>query len=264
VVGGGGLYNVHIHTNEPKRAIEMGAQAGRAHDVRVADLRDQVTRCLAGQARGVRIAEQRCALLTVAEGEGVRRALRSLGALVVAASPGRLPSAAALVAAIDAAPSDTVVILPDHGQLDEAIERATQHTSKEIRIVPARSVPAVLSAAAVFNPLASLEENAKLMEEAAAACRSGQVARAERDGDWLGMSDGDVVAAGADPGPIAVDLVRRLGSDLIEMVTVVEGVEASTSDRQSVEEALRRAFPDLAVEIVDGGQHGHPFLIGVE
>src|SRR2546428_655599 len=105
VVGGGGLYNVHVHTNEPGQAVAAGSRAGHTRNVQIADLEDGATGCLGGQARAVRVGEQVCALVAVAEGDGISRTFRSLGAVVLDGGPGHNPSVADLVGAIEAAPS---------------------------------------------------------------------------------------------------------------------------------------------------------------
>jgi hypothetical protein len=274
VVGGGGLYSVHVHTNEPRRAVDAGSRAGRTRNVRIADLRDAVTACMAGQARAVRVAEQVCAMVAVAEGEGLDRTFRSLGAVVVAGGPGNNPSVADLVAGLEAAPAEGVVVLANHPNIGPAAERAAGLSTKEARVILTASLPAGLTAAAAFNPLATLSDNAKAMEEAAAACRSGELAVAERDadtdagpvkrGDWFGLAEGEVVAAGGGVGPVAREVVRRLASDTAEVITLVVGADAGSDDRRSVEEVVRDSFPALQVDVVDGGQPRHPFLIGVE
>ena len=274
VVGGGGLFAVHVHTNEPDEAVSAGRRAGNVRDLRITDLRDQATGCVVGQARAVQVAKQACGLVAVAEGAGLTRTFRSLGAVVVPGGPGRNPSVAELLRAIETAPSDVVVVLPNHPNIGPAAERAVHEGAKQGRVIASSSPVVGLSAAATFNPLATLEDNAKAMEDAVAACRSGEVAQAGRDAetpagplhraDWLALADGDLIAAGRTVGPVAAGLVRRLASDGAEVVTVVVGADASPEDRRSVEDAVRRALPSLQLELVDGGQPRYPFLIGVE
>ena len=274
VVGGGGLYSVHVHTNDPDRALEAGSRAGEVRDVRVASLRDQMTGCLTSQARAVRLAEEVCSLVAVAEGDGLSRTFRSLGAAVVRGSPGRNPSVDDLAATIAACSTDAVVVLPNQPNVAPLAELAAAQTSKDVRVVPVASIPAGLSAATVFNPLATLQENAKVMEEAARACRSGEILRAGREaetpaggvggGQWLGIADGEVVAAGAEPAAVATELVRGLAPETAEVLTIVVGADAEAADVRSVEAEVRRTFPSLELEIVEGDQPEHPFLIGVE
>lgn len=274
VVGGGGLYHVHLHTDRPGAAVELAEAVGRPRDVSVADLREQVDRCLAGQARAVRVGEgQQCALVAVAEGEGVRRVFSSLGALVVTGGPGNNPSVGELVAAVEAAPAEAVVLLPNHPNVLPAARAAAEASRKEVLVVPAASVPAGLSAAAAFSPFLSATAAARAMEEAAARVRAGEVARAERDartpagpvarGDWMGMVEGEAVYVGPSVVEAALEVVRRLADEDSEVVTVLVGSGLTDEERRLVEGALR-ALGSLQVEVVEGGQPRYPLLLGVE
>lgn len=274
VVGGGGLYHVHLHTDHPRTAVELAEAVGQPRDVSVADLREQVDRCLAGQARAVRVGErQQCALVAVAEGEGLGRVFGSLGALVVTGGPGNNPSVGELLAAVEAAPADAVVLLPNHPNVLPAARACAQASRKEVLVVPALSVPAGLSAAAAFSPFLSAAATARAMEEAAARVRAGEVTRAERDartpagpvarGDWMGMVEGEAVYVGPSVVEAALDVVRRLADEDSEVVTVLVGSGLTDDERRQVEEALR-ALGSLEVEVVEGGQPRYPILLGVE
>ncbi|HEX9891053.1 MAG TPA: DAK2 domain-containing protein, partial [Actinomycetota bacterium] len=120
VVGGGGMFNVHVHTNEPGLAVEEALDAGRPRQIRITSLTDQVEEaCLAGQARAVREpADIRpAALVAVAEGQGFVELFRSLGAVVVEGGPGGNPSVGDLVAAFRQALAGTVFVLPNHANV---------------------------------------------------------------------------------------------------------------------------------------------------
>lgn len=274
VVGGGDLYNVHVHTNDPERAVELGSRVGRAREIQVADLKDRVTGCIGGQARAVRVGEQACTLIAVAEGEGLAETFRSLGAMVVTGGPGRNPSVADLIAGIEASPADAVLVLPNHRNVAPAAELAAARSSKDVRVIPSTSIPAGLSAATAFNPLAALPDNAKAMDEAVAASRAGELARAERTsetpagpaqrGDWLGLTEGKVVAVGGSVEAVAGAVVGHLVSETSEVITLIVGADAARTERRAIEEALRRSFPHLRLEVVEGGQPRYPFLIGME
>nr|MDP9340590.1 DAK2 domain-containing protein [Actinomycetota bacterium] len=276
VVGGGGMFKVHVHTNEPDLAVEAGRDAGAVRDVQVVDLEDQVAeRCVAGQARAVRVAEhQATALVAVADGDGLIRIFRSLGAVVVPGGPGRNPSVGDLVEAIQAAPSTSVVLLPNHRNVVPAAERAAAASGKDVRVVPSRSIPAGLASAAAFNPMASAEENEKDMAEAADAATAIEITRAVRDaetpkgrvqaGDWLGLAEGEVRVAGGEPAELAARLVADLRTEDHEVITLVVGADPSDQEAAAVEEAVRAAAPDLHVETHRGGQPQYAYLIGLE
>jgi DAK2 domain fusion protein YloV len=290
VVGGGGVVKVHVHTGQPGAAVEAALEAGRPRQISISSLDGQVgclVRTAVEEAAGVLAATHASALVAVAEGEGLVRTFRSLGASVVVGGPGNNPAVADLVRAIRAAPSSSVLVLPNHRNVVPAAERAAGEVSKDVTVVPARSIPAGIAAAAVFNPNATSEENAEALRAAAAGCGSGEVVQAERDADtptgavrrgaWLGMAEGRAVSVGlagspseaasawaVGPGAPAVEVVRHLAREDSGVVTLVVGDGAGAEERSQVEAAIRETFPGLDVEIVDGGQPRFPFLIGVE
>ena len=273
IVGGGELFNVHVHTDQPDRAIAAGHRIGRPLETSVTHLGEQVANCLSGQARAVRLAEQICAMVAVADGAGLAATFRSLGAVVVRGGRGSPTSADELIAAIESADAAAVVVLPNCGEVLPVAERAASQSAKEVHVVRAGTVPSGLAAAAAFNPFGSMEENAKAMEEAALACRSGELVKTEDEDRmrtanagtyrWAGFAEGEAVAIGDDAATMAVEVVRRLTRPESELVTLVVGNDGE-KDRPAVEDALRRAFGGLDLQVVEGGQPQPPFLIGVE
>ena len=273
VVGGGGLFNVHVHTDDEDSVVGAARRVGDVHDVVVTSLADQIEACMAGEARAVRVAEQ-TSVVAVAEGQGIVGAFRSLGAVVVTGGPGNNPSVEELVRAIDAAPADAVLVLPNHRNVIPAAERAAAQSSKEAVVVPARSIASGLSAAAAFNSAADADENARALKEVLSVSRSGELVRAERDattpagvvrsGDWIGSVEGEVVYAGASLEDAAAEVGRRLGGADAELLTLIVGADVHENDEERVRTAMAGSLPDLRLEVVSGGQPRYPFLIGVE
>jgi DAK2 domain fusion protein YloV len=274
VVGGGGLFNVHVHTNEPGRAVDVGVGVGEVRNVSIVRLKGQVQTCIGGQARAVRVAEQATALVAVAEGDGLTQTFASLGAVVVPGGPGNNPAVGDILTAIEAAPADDVAVLPNHRNIVPAAERAAGQSWKRVTVVPTLSIPSGLSAAAAFNPMLPLDGNAASMGAAAEGCRWGEITRAERGaetpagnvraGEWLGLVDGKAVSMGGQAAQTAAEVSRHLVRDGSEILTVVAGLGATDEDIRAVEELLGQDFPALEVQVVRGGQPRYPFLIGVE
>lgn len=277
VVGGGGTFKVHVHTNEPGTAVEEGLDVGSPRDILITDLESDVARhCLAGQARAVQMVEQRVALVAVAEGEGLTAIFRSLGAVVVPGGPGRNPSVGELLEAIEAAPADAVIVLPNHENIVPAAERAASESRKPTEVIRTTSIPQGVAAAAAFHPLEELDSNTLSVLAAVDETAAGALARATRDadtpaggvreGDWLGIDGrtGRALATGPDPAAVAVDLARRLRLPAHEVLTLFVGAAPSGQEAEAMEAALREALPDLEVEVHRGGQPHHDYLIGLE
>jgi DAK2 domain fusion protein YloV len=274
IVGGNGLFNVHVHTDQPDRAVAIGARAGRPRDVQIADLREQVTDCIGGQARAVRVAEQVTALVAVVEGDGLTAAFASLGALVVTGGPANEPSLQRLADAIEAVPADAVLVLPNHENIAPVALEAAESSTKEVLVVETLSIPSGLTAATVFNPLSDVEENATAIREAVKSSGWGELSRADDDahtptgsarrGDWIGTVRGVVVSVQGSATEAAGDVGRLLGHQDADVVTLIVGADAAPGEREAVETALREALPDLELQVLVGGQPGSPFVIGIE
>jgi DAK2 domain fusion protein YloV len=275
IVGGGGLYKVHAHVDDPDAAVSLAGD-GAARDVRVVDLAAEVAEhCVAGQARAVRAAEEQAvALVAVADGDGLIELFRSLGAVVVRRGPGNSPAAGDILAAIDAAPADSVLVLPNERNFEPVADRAASESPKAVHVLPVRSLMAGLSAAAAFNPMAAGEENRTSMSSAASACACGEITLAVRDadtpagavrvGDCMGTVGDEVRVVGQDPPSVAASLVRELLTDGQEILTIVVGADPSAQEAAAVEEAIRAAAPALEIEVHRGGQPHTLYLIGVE
>lgn len=279
VVGGGGLYNVHVHTDDADAAVEAGRTIGEPREVRVASLDERVARhCLAGQARAARTDSVsvvgRSSLVAVVEGEGLEAIFRALGAGVVRGGPGNNPPVRDLLRAIERAPGEVVYVLPNHPNVWPAAEAAAREAGRRVEVVPTRSVPQGIAAALASS---ADDDSARSMIAAAGGIASARLARAEKaaetpggsvvPGDWVGIddADGEVWAVGHDPATVAAGLVAdRLSADHQELVTVYRGLEGSAQGAEAVAAAIREARPGLETEIQRGDQPRYPYLIALE
>lgn len=273
VVGGGGLWNVHVHTDEVGPAIEAGIRAGRPHRVRVTHFAAQDARraSVTGQRRTV-------AVVAGAAGPGLAQVFADGGALVVRSTPGRRASTGELLEAVRAARADAVVLLPNDPQtLDAAwaAARAARDDGIQVAVLPTRAAVQGLAALAVHDADAPLPEDLVRMSAAAAATRHGAVTVAARQaltsagwcnpGDGLGIVDGDVVVVGADPREVARSVASRLLSGGGELMTLVTGSDpAAPAMADAVTEDVRAHRPDVELGRVEGGQDDCPLLLGLE
>ncbi|WP_433182803.1 DAK2 domain-containing protein [Actinoallomurus sp. CA-150999] len=267
VVGGDGLWNVHVHTDDAGAAIEAGLRAGRPHRLRVSYLDAAEHRAARRTGRGV---------VAVTAAEGLVGLLEEHGARVVRRTPGHTPALAELSDAIAAA-GDDVIVLPDDETVlavAEAAARRAREDGVRAAVVPAKASVQCLAALAVHDPLRRFEDDVIAMTHAAGATRSGRLetARGEavtsvgmcRPGDVLGLVDGDVAVIGADPPAVAATVVDRMLSAGSELVTLIVGDGAPEDLADRVRDRLHAVRPDVEVAVYHGGQDRHPLLIGVE
>ncbi len=272
ISGERGTYAVHVHTDDPERALAAGAAAGAVEDraVRPFDARPEEP-----SGGSVPAGQVRTGLVAVADGAGLERVFRSLGAVVVAGGPGRNPPVAVLQSALTAAGAEGAILLPNHPTVVPAARAAAESGERSAVVVDARSIPAGLAAAAAYRADATVGQNAREMSAAGAAVRAGEVGIAAvavdtaagpvRPGDWFAAVGETVVEIGDEPAPVAVRLVERLiGRAEAELITVVLGEGAAAPEVDNVCEALREAGPGLRVDVIVGGQPHHRYLIGVE
>jgi len=288
VVGGDGTWNCHVHTDDVGAAIEAALDAGRPRAIRVTDLAEQVEeeRWVRDQIGGepprtepepqAPVEPVTTAVVVVGVGDGIRRLLLSLGAhAVVAGGQTMNPSTRHLLEAAEAAPADSVVILPNNKNIVPVAHQVAALTKKKVEVVPTTTVTEGLAALVAYDPDAAIQPNVGAMSEAAARVRSGEVTRAVRDshcdlgpiahGDWLALARGDgIVAVKRSAGEAVVSLVDQLIDDDSELVTVLVGADAHPADTARLLEHLATNHPGVDAEVHEGGQPLYPWLVGVE
>ncbi|MGW2582184.1 DAK2 domain-containing protein [Streptomyces virginiae] len=269
VVGGDGLWNVHVHVDDPGAAVEAGVVAGRPYRIRITHFGDERRR-----ARGERA--QR-AVVAVVPGEGLAGLCGEAGATAVLVRPGEPPAVAELLDAVRRAHAREVVLLQGGADLRAAAAAAAEQARAEgvrVAVIPTRSAVQGLAALAVHDPEGSFDEDVVAMTAAAGATRYGELAVAERQsftsagicqaGDVLGLIDGDVAVIGAGlPETAEAVLDRMLGSGG-ELVTLVLGPDVPDAVAERLEAYVQHGH--LAVDTVTyrGGRYSAPLLIGVE
>ncbi|NUW34883.1 DAK2 domain-containing protein [Nonomuraea sp. SMC257] len=265
VVGGDGLWNVHVHVDEAGPAVEAALRVGRPYRIKITYLAGRTHRGDAG--RGV---------VAVAAGDGIAALFEECGAVVVRREPGTRPSLPAMLAAIRQAGGEVAVLPNDEGA--EAVATAAAEIAREdgvvVSVLPTRATVQGLAALAVHDPLRRFDDDVVAMTGAAGHTRHGHlvVARSEgvtsvgvcRPGDVLGLIDGDVAVIGRELGEVAVAVVDRMVAGGGEMVTLVTGADAPGKLAEEVGGRLRATRPDVDLVVYAGEQGGYPLLIGVE
>jgi len=265
VVGGEGLWNVHVHVDEAGPAIEAALRVGRPHRIRVTYLAERTHR--AGAGRGV---------VAVAAGDGIASLFEECGAVVVRREPGGSPSLPDMLAAIRQVGKE-VAVLPNNervGAVAVAAAEIAREDGMVVSVLPTKATVQGLAALAVHDPLRRFDDDVVAMTDAAGHTRHGHLTVARQDGvtsaglcrpgDVLGLIDGDVAVIGATLGEVATLVVDRMVAGGGEMVTLVTGAQAPPGLAARVEAHLGRSRPDVDLVVYDGEQGGYPLLIGVE
>ncbi|MDQ6724816.1 MAG: DAK2 domain-containing protein [Actinomycetota bacterium] len=282
VVGGEGLWNCHIHTDDIGAAVEAALDTGgRPRRIRVTDLHQQVADEAHHRTDGAvepapAPTHVTTAVVAVGAGAGLTEILRSLGVqVVVAGGQSMNPSTAQIVAAIEATAADAVIVLPDNKNVVPVAEQAAGLGSKPARVVATRSVAEGLASLLAYDAAADVDVNVAAMVEAAKRVAWGEITRAVRDavstpagpvkdGDWLGLDHGSIAVAEADLATAACALLDRLVDGGHEIVTVIEGEGATGEATGAVRAWLAEHRPGVTVEVHDGGQPLAAYLFSAE
>jgi DAK2 domain fusion protein YloV len=281
VVGGDGIWNCHIHTDDIGAAIEAALDCGRPQKIRVTDLLEQVE-----EERWVREAGSEpvdavhtqdvpCAVVAVATGPGVQRLLGALGVQrIVAGGQSMNPSTAQLLEAVEAVPADEVVILPNNKNIVAVAQQVDAATDKKVTVVPTHSVTQGLAALLTYDPQSTAEANAAAMTDAASVVLIGEVTRAVRDttvdvgevhvGDFIGLSSDGIRSIASELADATIALLDDLVTDDHEIVGILEGEGSSAAVTRQITEWLGDHRPDVEVEVHHGGQPLYPYCFGVE
>ncbi|QSR31907.1 Dak phosphatase [Nocardioides sp. S5] len=272
VVGGDGLWNVHVHVDDVGAAIEAGISAGRPHRIRVTHFAEQVA---AARQRTSDRAGRR--VVAVAAGPGLAELFESAGAVVVEGGPGQRPSTGQLLEAITGCGAAEVVVLPNDSDTVRAAEIAARTAEAEhdisVEVISTQAQVQGLAAISVHEPGRAFDADVREMTATARHARHGAVTVAARQaitmagpcepGDALGVVAGDFAVVGSDLEVVADEVLERLlagGGELVTIVSGEGGVELAAAVAAHVEER----HPHVDVAVHHGGQPRYPLLVSVE
>jgi uncharacterized protein len=290
VVGGEGLYNCHIHTNDIGAAIEAPLKLdGKPFNIRVTDLFEEMeeehAQREAAMGAGGAVAKKsavaslpavNCAVIAICSGDGLAELFGQMGVQgVVTGGQTMNPSTEELLDAVEHMNSQHVVILPNNKNIIPVANQVNALTKKTVHVVPTCSMPEALAALVFYDPESTSELNAAAMSDAAAAVATGEVTQAVRDtnsdagavkaGDWIGLVRGDgLVAIGGTMVAASCSLLDKLVTPGRELMTIITGDLATARATEEILAYIADNFDGVEVEVHAGGQPLYPYLFGVE
>lgn len=281
VVGGAGEWNCHIHTDHIGAVIEAGIAVGRPRGIKVTDLRDQSSSHALGLASGFEARFEASVapvgVVAVAAGDGLTALFGSLLVQgVVMGGQSMNPSAEDLLDVVDSVPADKVIVLPNNKNIVPVAEQLDSLTTKDVLVVPTRSIPQGVAAMMGYSTgEESLEDAAQTMSAAASSIISAEVTRAVRDarvdglgeiarGDWMGIVDGTPIVAGPDAWSATTKLMRRIMTAPVELITIYTGAEADPGVSDALVAWAEVEYPEAETVLIEGGQPLYPYLLSFE
>ncbi|MDD3818416.1 MAG: DAK2 domain-containing protein [Actinomycetota bacterium] len=279
VVGNENMVKIHVHTNQPHKVLRAALREGTLHNIQINNMEDQ-RREVVGVGYELESEERSPvlsrALVAVANGEGMKEILKSIGVdVIVNGGQSMNPSTYDIVKEINNLEASDVFIFPNNKNIILAANQAKQIIrNKNIYIIPTTSIPAGISAVLSYNPDTGIEENIKNMEEAAEKTKSGEVTQAVRDanltvseikkGEFIGLSDGRVRVVSDNVVDAVADLVRDIATSTEEVVTIYTGKDAKQEDTDNIRKKIKEYFPKIDIEVHKGEQPLYPYIFSIE
>lgn len=266
-VGDGDTFKVHIHSDTPGKVLNVCTDVGALQDVAIHNL------ALQGLERSIAIEQKMegVGIVAVAAGGGVKEILKSLGvSAVVEGGQTMNPCAKDILKAIDSIPYEEVMVMPNNKNIVMAAKQACQMSVKVATVVPSKSIPQAISSLLLFDVNGDLSEMATEMTDALVNVRSLSFTKAIRDskgvreGDWLGLREDDVLVSNKNLEKTVINLLRRTLDERHELMTILFGSDFDLEAGRSIGELVETHFPELEVDLRNGGQPLYPLIIGLE
>ena len=273
-IGDLSLIKVHVHTNEPNRALGYALELGEINNVKIDNMLQQ-NRELKAKHAAEKANKKAFGMITVATGEGISAVFKDLGAdQIIEGGQTMNPSADDIAKAADKVNSDHIFVFPNNKNIILAAEQAQNLTKKYIHVIPTVSIPEGIAAMLAFNLDGTVEENVEAMKGAIDNVSSGAVTHAVRsttvdgfdlkEGEIIGLADGKIVAKDADINVATIAMIEKMMTDDKVNITIFAGEGIDETNIEKLQEALSEKYPDCEVSIINGGQPVYYYLVSLE
>ncbi|MCX7832384.1 MAG: DAK2 domain-containing protein [Actinobacteria bacterium] len=271
------IVKIHVHTDKPIELLNHFKNFGEFLDIKVNNMRVQTEEAnkIRKERKNEVSPEKPIAIVSVAQGDGIIEIFKSLGVdRIVEGGQTMNPSSEQILSAIEDAPSNNVIVLPNNKNVILACEQAAVLSEKNVTILPTKSIQQGLQAMLAFNPVLSVEENYRNMMDSLNDVVSVALTKAVKDsninglkiqkGDYLGLVDGKIVENGMDLTLVLVKTLKKAGIEDASFVTVLLGKDLESKDKELIPSIIEKNFPDVEFDVKHGGQDHYPILAAIE
>src|SRR6266702_4595257 len=274
------MLKIHTHTEWPGKILDYGVSLGSLLDINIENLQEQsLTYAAESEAEHageeVPPVHQQIATVAVVAGPGFERVFRSIGlTAIVPGGQTMNPSTEELLAAVDAVDAKQVILLPNNSNVILSARQVTGLSSKEVYIVPTESMPQGIAALLGFNFEADFESNCKTMTEASTSIQTAEITTAirsvqvggvrVREGDFIGLVNGNLVIAGQDMDYVIRETLQRMNIERYEIVTLYFGEGVTQQQAEDTARSMKEKYSHLEIEVVDGGQPHYAYILSAE
>lgn len=280
------IVKVHVHTNDPGLAIQKALTYGELSRMKIDNMREEhqekiikdAEKLSKQQKEELKKDEPRkeFGFIAVSVGEGLSDIFKGLKVdYVIEGGQTMNPSTEDMLNAIDRINADTIYILPNNKNIIMAAQQAESLIKdKQIVVIPSKTIPQGIAALISFADDCTPEENKVNMTEGMSYVKSGQVTYAVRDtviddkeireGNIMGIGDSGILAVGESIENTTIDMIKEMTDEASEIVSVYYGAEVSQDEAEALDEMLSEEFPDMEIEMYQGGQPVYYYIVSVE
>ena len=272
------IIKVHVHTNDPGKAIQKGLEFGYINLPKIENMKLQhkARQKEAKQEFVPAKPEKQYGFVAVAAGNGIESMFRDIGVdCIVKGGQTMNPSTADILDAVDKVNAKTIFVLPNNKNIILAANQAAElMTDKELLVIPTKTIPQGITAVINFVPELSVEENEETMLREIKNVKTGQVTYAVRDtviddkeikkDDFMGIGDQGIVAVGTDMVKVTRDMIAELVDEDSELISVYYGCDVAEDAAEALRADLEEAYPACDIELQYGGQPIYYYTVSVE
>lgn len=274
------LTKVHIHSNNPHKVLEYLVQIGNIKDAKIEDMQAEVDEFLKEkQVHNISVESSLpFSIISIVQGEGFKKIFLNLGVeTVIDGGQTMNPSINDILTAITLCKKDFVVVMPNNSNIILAAQEAKKLAkTKTVEIIPTRNVVQAIPAILSFNTEGTFEENMsnalKMLETSHSVSITYSIRKTHlnglkiKKGDVIGMLDEDIISKGKNPAEVITNIIKDKNEIFkdAEFIGIYFGKETKAEDTEAVAKAFKEHFPDVEIDIIDGGQPYYYYLISIE
>ncbi|MBO5317446.1 MAG: DAK2 domain-containing protein [Oscillospiraceae bacterium] len=272
------IIKVHVHTNDPGKALHEAMDYGSFITVKIENMRLQHTEKVMSEsekAPTVAPAEKPLGVVSVCAGDGLADVFMNLGVDgIISGGQTMNPSTQDILEAVNKVPAETVYVLPNNKNIIMAAEQVNELTEKNVVVIPSKTVPQGITAMLSFNPEGTVEENTEALTEALSTVDTMQITYAARDSDFDGhlIHEGDYLAiygsalfgTSKDIKTMLRSLAEKVNEDGRDYITIYYGEDIQERHAQKAADLFQEVCPNAEVNLLRGGQPVYYYLISAE
>lgn len=271
------IVKVHVHTEYPGKVFNYGQQYGELIKLKVENMREQHREVIRKEQHTAKpkMETVETAIITISMGEGISEIFKSMGAThIISGGQTMNPSTEDIVKVIEQSKCKRAIILPNNKNVLMASEQAASIVDAEAVVIPTKSIPQGISALFQYDVDATLEENKAQMADSVNNVKSGSLTYAVRDTKidgveikkdaFMGLIEDKIVSSHSDQLTTVTELLNEMLAEDSEILTVIIGQDAEQAVTDNMINWIEEQYPDVEVEVHEGGQPIYQYFFSVE